>query len=205
MKNNLHKTKRGGMTTILVDFWSYLVFVMIILIFYTLFTFQSRDVAEITGKGLRENYLAMANFLKTPVNVDGDIITISDLIRLWHSNPDKYEEILTQKSTETLNLMEYDYKNPNADNVLVRGFYVVINSGKKEDNSLDHLLYFESRSFQSGFIINKHGGYGGPGKIQGEQFLPVGGGRSLNIVLKESGKAKWNTKKGRLRSIFLSS
>ena len=125
MKKKIFEIKRGGLTTILVDFWSYIVFVMIILIFYLLFSFQSRGVSEnkITEAAIGEkSYLNLANFLKTPVNVDGDVLTIADLIRLWHSDSDKYKELLTQQSIEILNKMEFEYKNPNADNTLVGVF-----------------------------------------------------------------------------------
>ncbi|MBI2655902.1 hypothetical protein HYX06_05780 [Candidatus Woesearchaeota archaeon] len=134
--------------------------------------------------------LVIINYLKTPVNADAKEITIAELIRLWRIEPDKYAAILETSSVEILNKMEYEYKNPNADNVVVRGFYIVINSEKKEDNSLDHLLSFESKSFQSGFTLNKYGGYGGPGMIQADQFVPISENEHLYLVLMESQKAK---------------
>ena len=134
--------------------------------------------------------LALINYLKTPINVDGKEITIAELIRLWHMEPDKYSTILETSSVKILNEMEYEYANPFGDNAVVRGFNVVINSEKKEDNSLDHLIDFESKSFQSGFILNEYGGYGGPGMIQAEQFVPLSENEHFYLVLMESQKAK---------------
>ena len=128
--------------------------------------------------------------MKTPVNADGNEIAIAELIRLWRLEPDKYSIVLETASVEIINKMEYEYQNPNADNTVVRGFYIVINSEKKEDGSLDHLIYFKSKSFESGFTLNKYGGYGGKGMIQAEQFMPISENEHLYIVLMESQKAK---------------
>ena len=193
MKTKILKSKKGSLTTILVDFWSYIAFVLIVLILYLLFTVSSKEVVEnkITGLEIKsKSYTTLLNFLKTPVNVDGKDVIIADLIRLWSLEPDEYKVILETESIEILNKMEYEYKNPNADNLVVRGFDVIVNREKKEDNSLDHLLSFESKSFQSGFALNEYGGYGGPRTIQAEQFLPVSESQYLYIVLMESQKAK---------------
>ncbi len=186
------KQKKGAIAPILLDFLSYMIFIVIIMIFYLLFTLLAQNMDnKIEGLQMQaKSNLVLINYLKTPVNVDGEEITIAELIRLWRIEPDKYATILETASVEILNKMEYEYKNPNADNIVVRGFDVIVNSEKKEDNSLDHLLSFESKSFQSGFALNEYGGYGGPGMIQAEQFVPISENNHLYLVLMESQKAK---------------
>lgn len=186
------KQKKGAIAPILLDFLSYLAFVVIILLFYLLFTSLTQNIDNrIAGSQIQsKSGLALINYLKTPVNVDGKEIPIADLIRLWHMEPDKYRTVLETASVEILNKMEYEYENPFADNIVVRGFNIIINSERKNDNSLDHLMDFQSRSFQSGFVLNQYSGYGGPGMRQAEQFLPISENQYLYLVLMESQKAK---------------
>ncbi|MBI4452424.1 hypothetical protein HY637_03270 [Candidatus Woesearchaeota archaeon] len=186
------KQKKGAIAPILLDFLSYLAFIAVIAIFYLLFTFLTQETNnKIEALQIKtQSSLVLINYLKTPVNVEDKEITIAELIRLWHIDPAKYRFILETSSVEILNKMEYEYENPHADNLVVRGFNVIINREKRKDKSLDHVLDFTSMSFGSGYILNEYGGHSGPGKIQAEQFLPVSDSQYLYLVLMESEKAK---------------
>jgi len=189
---NIFKNKKG-ISEFVLDMFSYLVFIIAIFFFIFLFKVQSattnhREITQVSQ--VPSSSITLLNYLRTPVNVNGKDTNIADLIRLWHYEPEKYKLILEKTSVEILNKFEYDYNNPSADNVLVGGFNIVINSKKNEDNSLDYILEFQSTSFGSGYILNEYGGYGGFGKIQAEQFVPISEDASLYVIMFESAKAK---------------
>src|SRR3989344_7547042 len=106
--------KKGGITNILVDFWMYIVFVLVVIVFYLIFS-VSKDVTDkqITGIDSSINsYTDLINYLKTPVVVDGTETNIAGLIRLWQNEPDRdkdnYKDILEKISINILNGFEYD-------------------------------------------------------------------------------------------------
>lgn len=181
---------KKGLSEFVLDIFSYLVFIIAIFFFLLLFKLQSINATERDITEIREapsSSTTILNYLRTPVNVDGNEINMAELIRLWHLEPDKYINVLEASSVEILDRMEYEYKNPNANNIVVRGFNVIINSEKRDDNSLDFLVDFESQSFESGYVIRD--AYG-RGIIQAEQFVPISENQYLYVVLMESQKAK---------------
>ncbi len=98
MKTKILKSKKGSLTTILLDFWSYIAFVLIVLILYLLFTASSKKVVEnkITGLEIKsKSHTTLLNFLKTPIEItiDGEErqMLMADLIVLSES---KHEEEL---------------------------------------------------------------------------------------------------------------
>ena len=191
MKNKISKTKKGALTTVLVDFWAYIAFVLIILIFYLLFSVESRKASDnkITELEIKSaSYLTLLNFLKTPVNVEGEDIIIADLIRIWYLEPNKYKDLLAAKSAEILNKLEYEYPNSDGGYTSTRGYNIIINSEKREYNSLDHLISLQSKSFDNDYaVISKN--WDGIA-IQGEQHIPVKRDQSLYEILIESEKPK---------------
>ena len=188
----INKSRKGAITSILVDFWMYLAFVLVVIVFYLIFSAMSKDVADkqITGLETKAKaYTNLLNYLKTPVIVDGKETDIAGLIRLWHNEPDKYKELLEKTSIGILNDMEYDYDNPikGTGNRLVRGFYISINSEKKENGGLYPLLEFQSKCCESGFTVRDESGVG---LIAAEQFVPVSEDKYLYVVMMERAKAK---------------
>lgn len=188
----INKSKKGAITSILVDFWMYIVFVLVVIVFYLLFSIMSKNATDkqITGLETKAKaYTNLLNYLKTPIVVDGKETNIAGLIRMWHNEPDKYKELLEKTSTGILNSMEYDYDNPikGTGNRLVRGFYISINSEKKKEGGFYPLLEFQSKCCESGYTIRDESGVG---LIAAEQFVPVSEDKYLYVVMMERAKAK---------------
>lgn len=183
-----YKNKKA-ISEFILDIWSYIVFIIALFFFFVVFKIEAISAIERQLSGIKDvptSSIALNNYLRTPVTVDGKQINIAELIRLWHLEPDKYKNILEKTSIDILNSIEYEYDNPRADNIVVRGFNVVVNSKKNEDNSLDFLIDFKSKSFESGFCIGNEYGC----VRLGEQFVPVSENAYLYVILFESQKAK---------------
>ena len=44
MKNKFTKSKKGAVTSSIADFWAYVIFVFVIILFYAFFSSQSKDI-----------------------------------------------------------------------------------------------------------------------------------------------------------------
>jgi len=107
MKNLLMKCKRGGISTALLDFWSYIALVIIALVFYGMFTFQASSIREnkiISYQNSLRSDIQLISYLKVPVIIDGKQITIADFIALSDIDPAKKE---TLKNTILQNMDRY--------------------------------------------------------------------------------------------------
>ena len=182
------KNKRGGIASILVDFSAYIVFAIVIILFYEIFSFKSGDVKSIQSANVFDKDIFLSSYLKTPVIVDGKEINMAELIRYWYFDKTKYENLLSKTSLEILNKNEYEYEDPVTKNIRIRGFNVVISKEKRTDNSYTVLQEFNSKSAVSGYRISddKYGG----AIILGEQFIPISDTTTLYIFNWETQKAK---------------
>lgn len=190
MEITIIKGKKGGVSTILLDIWAYVAFVLVVLIFYALFSFMSNSAKEHKITELEtssKSYLNLINYLRTPVVVDNKATNMAELIRLWNIQQDKYKDVLEKTSVNILNGMEYDYPNPATGSKAVRGFNIVINEQKKDNKPSGHLIEFKSKSFENGDVIRDEYGRG---QILAEQFIPISADNALYIILFESQKAK---------------
>jgi hypothetical protein len=140
-----------------------------------------RGIADIPTSSLTLN-----TYLRAPAIIDGNEISIAELIRLWHLNPDKYKSSLETASIDILNRLEYEYTHPQTKNKVVRGFHISINRQKEQANAINPIIKFKSKSFQDGLCIsNQYGCIN-----LGEQIIPISESSTLYIVLREGYKAK---------------
>ena len=189
MKNKNFFGNTRGLAEYALDIWSILVFIIVLFFFFVVFKIEAINAHDQQLIGAREiptSSLTLVNYLRTPATVDGKEITVGELIRLWNMQPDKYGDTLKKFSNDLLNNLEYEYKDSQTNNIRIRGFDISINSGKNGDNSLDYLMEFKSKNFESGYCeLNEYGCI----KL-GEQFIPVSEDKSLYLVLFESHRAK---------------
>ncbi|MFQ5474349.1 MAG: hypothetical protein ACE5DM_00800, partial [Candidatus Nanoarchaeia archaeon] len=95
------RSKKAFVGGAIVDFYAYLMFFLIIVLFYIIFKLTAEVHNErMAGSGdiLAGNIYSSA-YLKHPVYVEQDKLTVSmaDLIRLADENPDRYEEIFVKR------------------------------------------------------------------------------------------------------------
>ena len=178
------KGKKGAIAGVISDFWAYVIFVFIIIIFLVFFKMQSGKIIEnkITGLGnkIDENTILL-NYLRTPVEIDIDgkkqTVNIADLIRLWYLNHDKYNNLLAEKTQKTLNLWEYQMQNPYSNNIIVKTFNIIIMEEKPDGDSINPLSQFKSKNYN---IPDT-----GVGRLNlGQISIPISSSKSLYIILR---------------------
>ncbi len=179
------KQKKGELPSILVDFAAYVVFVISILVFYLIFSFQVKGVNTIQSASIFDKDIFLTSYLKTPVMVDGIETNMAELIRYWYLDKEKYEDLLRKTSVELLNHNEYEYEDSLTKNTRVRGYSITIRKGINNDDKFKVLLTLESKSFQNYCISDIRGCAN-----LGEQVLPVSENVNLYIVLFEGQQAK---------------
>ena len=180
---------KKGIAEFLLDIWAYILFAVAIAVFLIIFKFQSVTSIENQLTSMSElpsSSSTLLNYLRTPVNMDGQTINVAELIMLWKFDPDKHKDLLEKTTTDLLNNLEYEYVDAQAKTNLIRGFQISINSKKKDDNYIDPLISFKSKSYDSiSCITNRYGCVN-----LGEQFIPISETTTLYIVLRESKKLK---------------
>ena len=134
MINCITKSKKAAVTSSIADFWAYVAFVFVVLIFYGFFTFQSRGIEnnKISPTQAKiSNNLQLINYLKTPYTIDGSTMTMADMIMIYHNEKDSvkkshyYEEIL-KKTKEILNPFEYCTVPEGISDKVIVGYAVYI-------------------------------------------------------------------------------
>ena len=96
MKNYFSiNSKKGAVTSVISDFWAYVAFVLVVIIFYGLFTFAAKNIKENKIIDLETNTKAdlnLINYLRTPVEVVIDRekrqMIMADLIVLTELEPE---------------------------------------------------------------------------------------------------------------------
>lgn len=179
---------KKGVVEFLLDIWAYILFAVAIAVFLVIFKFQSITQVrnELTGMAsVPSSSSTLAGYLRTPIDIDGKKTDIANLIRLWYFNP-VYKDLLEKTTTDLLNRLEYEYADPQTKHTFVRGFQLSINSRKKDSNTIDPMLSFSSKSFDSSNCASNFYGC----VNSGEQFIPVSETATLYIVLRESQKPK---------------
>jgi hypothetical protein len=107
MKGKKASIELGGS---FVDFWAYIVWVLVILVFVLLFAFQgcTGDAAENKkleeAKSNLEPNIILMNYLRTPIIVQGKNMSIADLIVIRINNRN-YDQQLRQESEKILTPM----------------------------------------------------------------------------------------------------
>lgn len=151
MASNFYKkTKKGALTSSIVDFWSFVALVFIIIIFYPFFTNASKKAGDnkIIGADFQINPdLNLLNYLRTPYTLNGNQITMADLIVIYYNENDKskkkfyYDEIL-KKTKEIFNPMEYCVIREGRTDKDVNGYAVYI---------LDKASYLDNAEFNKNY------------------------------------------------------
>ncbi|MBI2548372.1 hypothetical protein HYW21_03405 [Candidatus Woesearchaeota archaeon] len=142
---------RKGLGTVTTAFFSYTAFALLVIIFFFIIALQTDTIAEqkksyintsnVLGSGLELHWdLTLLNYLRTPVTVDGEAMTMADLIVLWYHNPEKYEALLTSQSTEVLNQWTYHYIDPQFKNERIMAYAVWISEGPPVRGEIQSIL-----------------------------------------------------------------
>ena len=113
MTKIFRKHKKATLGDPLVDFYSYLAFIVIIIIFFLLFQFRGeRRIDQVSGKifHLDQNHLILG-YLKTPVNFEETQMTMMDLITSLEHDllqmPENNKQICTNKYKTNKKLKEH--------------------------------------------------------------------------------------------------
>jgi hypothetical protein len=94
------QNKKAMVTTVLVDFWSIVAFILIILLFYFIIgasVDSGKAEMEIRASEVSANAM-LESYLRTPVNVDGREIQMSEFIIEVYYSKEKLNELIAQSS-----------------------------------------------------------------------------------------------------------
>ncbi len=128
------KNKKGAVTSSIADFWAYVMFVFVIVLFYAFFNSQSKDIEANriqSAQGRISSDLELINYLKTPHTLDGSAMAISDMIVMYYNEKDTakkkhyYEEIL-KKTKEIFNPFEHCTVPEGISDKIIEGYAVYI-------------------------------------------------------------------------------
>ena len=95
--------KKAFIADAIVDFWSYILFLLVVIIFAFLYKWVASDAAEklTSFKGVTwSNYLA-ETYLRTPINIEEVDMTMAELIALYDYNQTLYAESAEGRSQLT--------------------------------------------------------------------------------------------------------
>ena len=188
---------RKGLSEFILHLVSVLIFISALFIFFIIFKLYSINKVKNELKTISDNQLSsinLMNFLRTEVNVDGQKISMSELIRLWYYNNNKYAKLLRQKSENILNDMEFEYSEPKIKSTAIRAFQVNINKDTLT------VAEFKSESFDDGFCILSDDICASDTSTcytkefacanLGEAIIPISNNDVLYIAMKEAYKPK---------------
>ena len=162
MKNKIYNQKKGSFLGFsLSDFWSYIVFFLIIMLFFSIFNLQVKKVKnpKITGLENQMNLdTTLINYLKTPieVNIDGNKvpITFSELIGLWYYDQNTYQKILEDETIKILNKLEYEFFDPTKQAKTMVGYRMIISENDPLGSStLGKNIVFQSKNDHGPFCV----------------------------------------------------
>ena len=184
--------KAGIFGSILLDFWTYTIFVLIVLIFYIFFNFQAGNIKEnkITGLDIQNIHskadITLISYLKTNVQIEISkkkyTVTFADLIRLWYFERDNYKNILLEKTEEFLSNLEQDFSENKQGQEGIHTYKLLINDKKVERNYLNSLEggNFQSKNYQDIFCATEENRCN-----FGEALIPVSETRFLHLKIIE--------------------
>lgn len=186
MKNK----KRGAITEGITDLFAYGAFILMIILFYFLFSLGSHDIkVNIEGQIQQvKGDTILLDLMRQPTYIESDgkekQINFGEMIRLWYHDKDTYDSILQDKGNELLNQMEYEYFSKKRNKKVIRGYQIFINDKEPENNKL---VYFKGGRIKSNnyektqCLIIDHG----CGNLGGT-FIPVSESEKIFIGLRLS-------------------
>lgn len=175
MANKKINGRKGAISSVIVDFGAYVAFVLVIIIFYALFTYQAKDVSEnkITGFKSDSKYGSyFTAYLNTPYTLNNEKITIGEMITLYYNEKDaskkeEYYEKIVKKTKDIFDPLEHCVPIEGLKDKAVVGYAVfILDEGSyntqsefvKEyvGTSLKTDKKFRSGHFKEGRIEEKH-------------------------------------------------
>ena len=185
--------KKGLIASTLVDFYSYIAFAIVIIIFYFLFQLIANPYPRgiMAAESNTEANTLLLNYLRTPVtvNVNGmdQKITMADLVRLWYLDKQSHEKQFRDETESIINKWEYEYIPPQKNNIVIRAYRLSIAKKDQYGGYIDHTKPISSSSYEDGFCTRE------PGTlfcIRFLAYLPISDSEFVYISLIDSNKAK---------------
>ncbi len=150
----IKKNKKGAISSILLDFWAYVAFVLIVLIFYGFFSFQANGIKEnkITGFAYdTQAETVLLNYLRTPAvipagNQQSDLI-LGDLIVNYYliqntMTGTNLQNVLIAKTRE---IFDKQYQNQPGNNLWILAI---------EEPNNHVILSLDSDSSETGILVS---------------------------------------------------
>lgn len=126
----------------MVILWSWLIFVFLVLFFLLLFGFSLKGcghaaLQELSGEATDKIVadIALLNFLRTPVESNGNLVSMADLISDYHLGnyeDEGLQELIRDTSMELFKDSEYCYKKPDISDWMINGACIFISEDPQE-------------------------------------------------------------------------
>ena len=149
--------KKGFIAGIMVDFYAYLAFVLIILIFFILFAFAKKDIMDSATYDIEDtsSNLALTNYLRTPV-LGGD--NIADIISKYYiakninNNPELaayYDNLLKETTQDIFS----EFSDIRAIGIVFDSENIQIYQGEKSEEYGDVSTIIPIHGVRDGWIV----------------------------------------------------
>src|SRR3989338_1327934 len=171
----LPRSKKGFVASALVDFWIFILFIVVVIIFFLIFSLSEEQIkSTIKSKiGDLDSQHILFDYLRTPIWVDLNEgqsnkpiilkkMAIADLITLYYiekdeNNEKRFYKIILEQTKSIFDPLEYCYSNPY--NVKVRkGYAIFITEDPNEDytgTARKKDRKFRSKSFHESLVDKK--------------------------------------------------
>ena len=147
-----HKQKLGkkGIVHHLADFLFIVVVGFFGLFFLSLALYTGIETSQQTSRDSTlylEAEQLLNQYLRTSVDFEGTSVEMTDLIRLWYTDKEKYKPLLEEKTEGIINTWTYELTNPTYDlglieaggNVVVKSFDVIVGSGNLSADKISNM------------------------------------------------------------------
>ena len=90
--------KKAFIASGLMDFYAYMTFILVIIVFFVLFSLGKGEIHSIIKgeSGHADTHALLVNYLSTPIEHNGKTITMSDLIILYAEDKSLYNKLETK-------------------------------------------------------------------------------------------------------------
>lgn len=144
MKKLIKKNKKGLLGATFLDFWAYVIFVFIVIIFYGFFSIQAKGVKESKIADVEskiKNDIPLINYLRTPYALDNNEITMADMLVLYYNEKDEakkraYYEGILNKTKEIFEPLEHCTSKTGITDKLLVGYAVYILDEESYNNPI---------------------------------------------------------------------
>lgn len=201
MKVRLKKLNKKGYAGALVDFFAWIAYFIILIIFIAIFTASAKTAAKkeaLTGIDINSESSILFSYLRTPVDLNGRETSIAELMALYYVEEDKGKkkedyDLLLDNAQRTFNPLEFCYKDINKK---IRGYALYLFDKDYSEseirqnyggNLLNQNKKFRSKHFEDNVA-----------KVMGlpNQALPLPDGKTIYVNFMFSDQIATNTKSG---------